>query len=128
MDTAESGNAERGKGERDREVERELAPERDGRVGMCIVRDSRRLARLWPVQLPVEEFVLSRLRGLTTSGGGVALLAGLALPTERGRWVSDLLSRGRVDCRRKEDGLCEAGLLEDTEAGLNVRGKTRVVG
>ncbi len=46
MDAEESGNAERGSGDREREVDRELAPEREGRLRMWIVRDNRREARL----------------------------------------------------------------------------------
>ena len=101
-----SGKADRGSGDRDRDVERELAPERDGRTGMWMVLDRRREARLWPDHWLLDDAALSRLRGLTVaSGGGVALLAGLAVPADNGRLVIDLFSRGKVDCRRKEAGL-----------------------
>lgn len=99
-------NPDRGSGDREREVDRELAPERDGRTGMWMVLDNLRDARLWPDHCPLEEVVLSRLRGITaTSGGGVALVAGLAEPTEEARFVVDLFSRGRVGFRRSEAGL-----------------------
>lgn len=78
---------------------------------MWIVRDNRRDAKLWPAHWWEEG---SRLRGLTTvSGGGVALLAGLTVPGASGKFVYDPFTRGRVDWRRSEDGLYEAGLLMD---------------
>lgn len=111
----------RGSGDREREVDLELAPERDSTTGMWMVLDNRRDARLWPAHCPLEEVVLSRLRGLTaTSGGGVALVAGLAEPTEEARFVVDLFSRGRVGCRRSEAGLCDAGLYTDEMEAIDV--------
>lgn len=63
-------------------MERELAPERGVRTGMCMVRDSRREARLWPLHWVEDDelLVFSRLRGLAISGGGVPVLAGLEVP------------------------------------------------
>ena len=75
-------------------------------------------ARFRPAQLPLDKVVLPLLRGLTSAGGGVALLAGLILPVERGRWGCDRFSRGSVGWRRSEEGLCEAGLLDDTDASV----------
>ena len=99
----------------------ELAPERLGFTGIWMVLDNRREARLCPAHCPLEDVVLSRLRGLTaTSGGGVALVAGLAEPAEEVRFVVDLFSRGRVGCRRSEAGLWDAGLYTDEMEAINI--------
>jgi len=56
-----------GKGDREREVERELWPERDILIGMCMLRDSRRDSLFWDAHADVEPaFVF--LRGLASEG------------------------------------------------------------
>lgn len=90
-----------------------------------MVRDNRRDAS--PLQSLVDA-VLSRLRGLTaTSGGGVALLAGLVVPVA-GRLVNDLFSRGSVGFLRKDAGLWEMGLLiDETEATRTTHNRRKSV-
>ena len=95
-----------------------------------MVLDNRREARLCPAHCPLEEAVLSRLRGLTaSSGGGVALVAGLAEPAgeAEARLVVDLFSRGSVGCRRNEAGLWDAGLYTDEIEAIGGRNDGHIV-
>lgn len=97
-----------GNGERDLEVDRELWPEKDGRLGMWIVRESRRDGIPWlahDVGAPAAGF---RVRG-GASGRRMVEVAGLeetALDdTEDARGLS--LSQGAAFCLRRDPGLNE---------------------
>jgi hypothetical protein len=98
-----------GRGERDLEVERELWPEREVRLGMWIVRERRRDGRPWlPQDVGAEPTVGLRERG-GPSGRRIVEVAGLddtALDdTEEDRGRS--LSHGAALCLRRDPGLNE---------------------
>ena len=64
-----------GRGDLDREVERELAPEREGRVGICIVLEMRR--ERVPPQEDEPEVGVGCFRVIGTSGNRMVEEAGL---------------------------------------------------
>ena len=90
-----------GKGEREREVDRELCPERDILIGMWMLRESLRESLFWFVHADVEPaFVF--LRGLASEGDRAE-----DVDVDGAIWIAPRSFVGRVLCRRREPGLEE---------------------
>lgn len=94
-----------GRGDRDRDVERELWPERVGRDGMCIVRESRRddappVPQEVGAGMGFEGFRVREVSGnKTVDDAGLEAMALDDTEELSGR------SQGEVFCRRNELGL-----------------------